>query len=288
MSRRESSLEWMLEIFDVEPDGRRGYRGTSDGGVRKVVDGSQVLAQAIVAAAKSFPELCVRSARAVFVGAVTPQETIDFTVDVVRSGRQFGTVIVTAAQAGRIRVTATVLLDRIWPDVIRHPTVTLTTEGPEAATSCDMAMIGREIRLVGIADVNDPDETGPARIDAWIRYDVVPERDDLRKALLAHFTGHLGISATMRGFAGVGTSMAHDTLSTAPMTITVVFHEPCRWSGWVLYRHESTYVGAGMSFVRGEILSTGGALLASFSQEAMIRTITPTDPAAAREEAARL
>jgi shikimate kinase len=41
-------------------------------------------------------------------------------------------------------------------------------------------------------------------LDAWLHYDTVPERDDLRRALLAHFTGHLSISTTMRAHPGIG------------------------------------------------------------------------------------
>src|SRR5665213_2427302 len=55
------------------------------------------------------------------------------------------------------------------------------------------------------------------------------------------------------------------------MSITVTFHEPVAWDGWLLYHHESTQVGAGMSFVRGQVFTEEGVLLASFSQEGMIR-----------------
>lgn len=57
------------------------------------------------------------------------------------------------------------------------------------------------------------------------------------------------------------------------MTITVAFHEPVSAEGWLLYHHESTQVGAGMSYVRGQIFRQTGELVASFSQEAMIRAV---------------
>ena len=66
----------------------------------------------------------------------------------------------------------------------------------------------------------------------------------------------------MRAHEGIGTSQAHLTVSTAPMTITVSFHEPVRWDGWLLYTHESTQVGAGMSYVRGAVHTEEGELLA--------------------------
>jgi acyl-CoA thioesterase-2 len=81
----------------------------------------------------------------------------------------------------------------------------------------------------------------------------------------------------MRAHAGIGTSQAHLTVSTAPMTVSVNFHESVRWDGWILYTHESTQVGAGMSYVRGAVHSEEGELIASFVQEALIRPLRTTD-----------
>ena len=152
----------------------------------------------------------------------------------------------------------------------------------------EMPMKGRELRLVDVSDPNDPDDVGPPVLDAWLRYDVVPERDDLAKALLAHFTGHLSISTSLRPHAGLGTAMSHHTISTAVMTIGVVFHDPVRWDDWLLYEHESTAVGGGMSFVRGQVFARSGELLASFQQEGMIRHFAATDPGAAIAAGTRL
>lgn len=61
------------------------------------------------------------------------------------------------------------------------------------------------------------------------------------------------------------------------MTVTVSFHEPVTWDGWLLYTHESTQVGAGMSYVRGQVHTEQGELLASFVQEGLIRTMRQQD-----------
>ena len=126
-----------------------------------------------------------------------------------------------------------------------------------------MPMEGRELRLDGVRDPDDPEDVGPPTLDAWLHYSLVPEEPALAKALIAHFTGHLSISTTMRPHQGVGTSMAHDELSTGVMAISVTFHEPVRWDGWLLYHHESVQVGSGMAFVRGQVFTEAGELLAS-------------------------
>jgi acyl-CoA thioesterase II len=286
-----ATLADMLAIFDVQPapDGPNGrYVGVSDAGSRDVIDGSQLLAQAIVAATKATATgpgngggrvaKTARSAHAVFCRAVRAALPIAFDVDLIHDGRTFATAVVTASQdddrpgAGdrRICATITVLLDTPAADVIRHPTV-LADSSPDDAIPLRMPLPGRQIRLVGVVDPNDPDEVGPPRLEAWLLYDEVPVRSELARALLAHFTGHLSISTTMRAHPGIGTSMAHLELSTAVLAISITFHDPVEWDGWILYDHESTAVGAGMGYVRGQIRDRSGRLLASFTQDGMIK-----------------
>src|SRR5258708_27328331 len=111
----------MISIFDVQPlvRGLTRFAGDSDGGGRNVVDGSQMLAQSIVAASKALPGRTVRSAHALFVAAARPDKQLEFTVVAVRAGRSFASAVVTASQGDRTCVTTTVLLDHPQPDVIR-------------------------------------------------------------------------------------------------------------------------------------------------------------------------
>lgn len=274
------TVQGLLDLFEVH-GGDEG-RFTADTGLagdddRQVVEGTQVLAQAIVAAAKRFPDKSIRSVYAVFSRAVLVGPPVDLSVEVVHEGRSVATAVVTASQHNKRAITVTVLADVPSGDVIRHHLPRPDVAAPADANHAEMPMTGRQVRLVDVVDVNSPDEVGPPEIHAWLHYDPIPTRDDLAKALIAYFTGHLGISATMRAHEGIGTAQAHLTVSTAPMTISVSFHEPVRWDGWLLYSHESTQVGSGMSYVRGTVHTEEGTLLASFSQDALIRPLRTTD-----------
>ena len=276
------SVDGLLELFDVRPDGPDRFTAETGGDAqdqRQVVEGTQVVAQAIVAVAQRFPDKSVRSAHAVFSRAVAVGPPVELVIDVVHEGRSTATAIVAVQQNGRRCLSVTVLADVPTGDVIRHHLPRPQVTAPADANVSEMPMTGRELRLVDVVDVNSPDEVGPPELYAWLRYDPIPTRDDLAKALVAYFTGHLGISTTMRAHPGIGTSQAHLTVSTAPMTISVAFHEPVRWDGWLLYAHESTQVGAGMSYVRGTVHSEEGELLASFAQEALIRPLRTSDTA---------
>jgi acyl-CoA thioesterase len=61
------------------------------------------------------------------------------------------------------------------------------------------------------------------------------------------------------------------------MGIGATFHDPVRWDGWIRYHHESTFAGSGMSYVRGQVLTGDGRILASFTQDAMIRSFAAQD-----------
>jgi acyl-CoA thioesterase II len=276
------SVAGLLELFDARADGPDRF--TADTGIpaddeRQVVEGTQVLAQVIVAVAKRFPEKSVRSAHAVFSRVVLVGPPVEFDIDVVAEGRSTATAVVSVSQNGRRAITVTTLLDVPSDDVIRHHLPRPEVAAPADAHHSPMPMAGRELRLVDVVDVNSPDEVGPPELYAWLHYDPIPARDDLAKALIAYFTGHLGISTTMRAHEGIGTSQSHLTVSTAPLTVTVSFHEPVTWTGWLLYTHESTQVGAGMSYVRGAVHTEEGELIASFAQEALIRPLRTSDSA---------
>jgi acyl-CoA thioesterase II len=274
------SVAGLLDLFDARPV--EGDRFVADTGLaaedeRQVVEGTQVLAQVIVAVAKRFPQKSVRSVQAVFARAVLVGPPVEFDIDVVAEGRSTATAVVGVSQNGRRAITVTALLDVPSDDVIRHHLPRPEVTAPRNANDGGMPMTGRELRLVDVVDVNSPDEVGPPELYAWLHYDPIPTRDDLAKALVAYFTGHLGISTTMRAHKGIGTAQSHLTVSTAPMTISVSFHEPVTWTGWLLYTHESTQVGAGMSYVRGAVHTEEGELIASFAQDALIRPLRTTD-----------
>jgi acyl-CoA thioesterase-2 len=283
-----SSVAGMLRIFDVQPAGDHRFTGVSDGGTRRVVDGSQLLAQAIVAGSKTFPRHTLRSAHAVFVRVVDDERPLLFDVDVLHEGRTFASAVVRVLQGQRRCASITLLLDVVHPDVIGHRAEMPPVSPPAESIVSIMPMEGRELRIDGVGDPNDPDEVGPPVLDAWLHYSTVPRQPALAKALIAHFTGHLSISTTMRPHPGIGTSMAHDDLSTGVMAISITFHEPVEWAGWLLYHHESTHVGGGMSFVRGQVFTEAGRLLASFSQDGMLRAFAPAAPEQAKAVSERL
>lgn len=270
-------LAELLEAFDPYPlGGGRFLAKCLDGGGRDVVDGSQILAQSIAAACKSVPGKSVKSAHMIFSRAASVYAPLELEADVLHAGRSFASVTVTARQQGKPCARGLLLLDADAPDLIRHGAAMPQVPGPDAAAPYDMGVRGRELRIVGGVYTSDPAApVGPPELFAWLRYREAPREPWLNQALVAHFTGHLSIATAMRPHAGIGQSMAHRTLSTGVLALTISFHDPVRADEWMLYAHESPHAGRGLSYARAQIFAADGRLLASFSQEAMIRALDP-------------
>jgi acyl-CoA thioesterase II len=275
----------LIDILDVKPAGDGSYTSVvrGDWGFRPVVEGSQMLGQAIVACGRHAPGRRVVSAHMVFPRGANPDEPLRFELDEISAGRTFTTIVARAVQRGRVCAVGTLLLDETAPDVIRHAEPAPDVAGPEGSEPVDMAVLGREVRVVDDVYTGDPDApVGPPLIDAWVRFDEVPDDPALHAALLAQFTGHVSIAAALRPHAGIGQDQAHRTLSTAINAIAISFHADVRADRWMLYRHRSTFAGDGMTHSECRVHGEDGALLASFAVDAMVRAFRegtgPVDP----------
>jgi acyl-CoA thioesterase II len=120
-------------------------------------------------------------------------------------------------------------------------------------------------------DYARPDAVGPPRLDVWVRYAHAPEDPAIRQAVIAHLSGPFTIGTSMRPHAGFGEAQAHRTLSTGVLSLTVRYHDACALDGWLLVAHESVHAGRGLCDGVGRIFERSGRLVATFSQEALLR-----------------
>ena len=277
----------LVDLLAVRPAGEPGrYRAAARGHwYRNVVEASQMLGQAIVAAGRHAPDRRPVMAAMAFTRPADARQPVDITLDELSAGRTFTTLAGRVTQGDRLCAAGTLLLDRTAADVIRHHVAApdQAAAGPLDATPVDMGVTGREVRVAGDAYTGDPDApVGQPVLDAWVRFrpGAVPDDPPLHAGLLAQFTGHMSIAAALRPHAGIGQDQAHRTLSTGINAITISFHGPVRADRWMLYHHLSTFAGDGMTHSECRVHGEDGALLASFTVEAMVRGFTdPTGPA---------
>ena len=266
----------LVDVMDVRPtDEGLGFLGVprSDGR-RPVVEGSQMLGQAIVAASRHAADRRVMSASMIMVRAADAHQPLQFELDELSQGRTFAALTVRVQQGGRVCAAGTVLLDSPSADVIRHAAAAPDVPGPYECAPYDMGVTGRDIRVVDGAYSNDPDEpSGPPTLDAWVRFRRVPDDPALHAGLLAQFTGHMSIAAALRPHEGVSQDQAHYTLSMAINSISLSLYGQVKVDDWLLYHHHSTFAGAGTTHAENRVYDLDGALVASFSVDAMVRPL---------------
>ncbi len=265
----------LIGLLQVEAGGHGSYTSRARADARRpVVEGSQMLGQAIVAAAHHAPGRRVVSAQMVFLRAADARGPLRFQLTELSGGRTFTALEVQAAQEDRCVAAGILLLDETAPDLIRHQAAPPETPGPYQSQPLDMSVMGRDLRIVDGAYTSDPDApVGPPVLDAWVRFRDVPADPAIHAGLLAQFTGHLSIAAALRPHAGVGQSAAHRTLSMGINAISISFHADVHADRWMRYHHLSTFAGDGMTHAECRVHDEQGQLLASFTVDAMVRRL---------------
>lgn len=269
-----SGLAGLLDVLELEPLGNGQYRARNFGHAGgNVVFGGQLLAQTIVAAAAVDPTKEVKSVHAVFARGGAMDQPLDIAVDVMHTGRAFGSVTVTISQGDRLCVRSLVLLSAPEPDLIRHQSPLPLVGDPAAATPATHGGDWWEVRTVDGVNISDPDLIGPPELAVWTRFPGAPSDPAIGRALLGYATDGFLIGTAMRPHPGVGQALAHVTIATSVITHTLTFHEPFDAGEWLLLAQESPYAGRGRSYGRGAVFSEDGRLVASFVQENMIRDV---------------
>jgi acyl-CoA thioesterase len=267
----------LIDVMDVRAQGDGSFLGVAHtDGRRPVVEGSQMLGQAIVAGTRLAPGHRVVSAHMVFLRPADAHRALRFELDERSRGRSFSTIAVQVLQDGRCSATGTLLLGNVAPELVHHAVDPPRVAGPYECDPYDMGVTGRDIRVVDGAYSNDSDApVGPPVVDAWVRFRDVPADPGLHAGLLAQFTGHMSIAAGLRPHPGIGQDQAHRTLSMGVNAISLSLHREVRADDWMLYRHLSTFAGDGMTHSECRVHDVPGDLLASFTVDAMVRPFPP-------------
>lgn len=268
------TVEEMIEKFDVQSIGENRFEGFSLSGNRGVTDASEMLSQSIVAASKLEPAKVLKSIHMVFAKAAMSDKPVEIILEPMNSGRSFASMALTVRQGDRLCAGGQILLDSNEPDFIKHTAKMPAVAGPEEGFSLPFEVEGRDLMMVEKFDMMDPSEFGPAEYNIWIRYQPAPAEAYLNQALVAHFSNHMSIATAIRAQKDLCLGQAHQTYSSGVLTLNVVFHEPVNAGEWMLYAHRSPHAGRGLSYGQADIFTQDGRLVASFSQENMIRAMT--------------
>jgi acyl-CoA thioesterase II len=262
----------LVAALEMTPAGpHRFTAGNVQGGERGMVFGGELIAKMLVAAGRHDGTKPVKSAHGLFGRTVQVTEDVEIDVDVLHSGRTFASATVSLSQGSRECARSLVLLSEPEDDIIRHALPMPAVDGPDEAVPYADPNSWREVRTVGGVDINDENTVGPADVPLWMRFPGAPDDRLVAQGLLAHATASYLIGTAMRPHEGVGQSLSHRTISTGIIGHTISFHDDFDPHQWLLIRNESPFAGRGRAFGSGGVFTQDGQLVASFSQEAMIR-----------------
>ncbi|TDB87460.1 acyl-CoA thioesterase II [Actinomadura sp. KC216] len=282
----------LASALDLERLGANRFRGGSvDSPERDVVFGGQLIGQCAVAAARAEPAAGkrIKTVHALFARTASKASPIDFEVEFLHAGRTMASATVTVTQCGRLCARAMALLTADDDDLIRHAAPMPAVEPPEALEAVTDPYVGRELRVAGGADLNGSTRPGadptadPTELSVWTRMpgDTSAEQA-VAQGMLAHASAGFLIGAAMRPHPELTIVDAHDRFSTGILGHSVTFHEEADMSDWILLAHESPYAGRGRSYGRGHAFARDGRLVASFAQDAIIRSFA-TGPGTAAD-----
>lgn len=243
--------------------------GSPEGG--SIVFGGQLMAQMIMAAASVAETKYVKSMHTIFSRAGSYAEPIHLQVEPVHSGRTWASATVSAWQRDRLLTTSMVLLTSDEPDLISHqidpPQGAGRPEDGEPAGG--IVFPGAEARAARL-----PAETagGVPVMCFWTRMPGPVGSLAASQAILAWATNGWFIELSMRPHRDtVRIEDAHRSLSTGVIGHTLSFHREFDAGSWVLLSHEATFAGKGRIHGRGAAHTENGTLVATFSQDSMLK-----------------
>ena len=268
------TLDGLLAVLQLERQGEGRYRGQCLATEGPVVPGAQMIAQAIVAATAEAAGKRVTSISSNFARTGRADQPVTLDVDRFHEGRSLASITVTVSQGDRRLARSLVLLGADEADVLRHGSEPPATGGPGEAPEQPSHLEGHEQRTVGGVDVFDPGLVGPPVLQYWSRWATDRTERDVSQALLTWASTNSFIGTAMRPHEGVGLSRAHRDLSTGVLSHALYFHDDVAPGEWLLYSLRSTFTGGGRAFGVGEVFTEDGRLVATCTQESMIRPMT--------------
>lgn len=277
----------MLAVLDLaESDARTTediFTGQSQSMPLGRVYGGQVLAQSIVAAARTLPDdRTVHSMHGYFLRPGDSAKGITFSVDRIHDGRSFSTRRTQAFQEG-VPIFSMIASFQDEDPGLEHQSA-MPDGIPEPDDLADLESqleglhpLSRRLltdRPVEIRHVPSPiylsvEGDHVPHQAVWIKIRrALPDDPWIHRATLAYLSDLTIQESILRAH---GIAWAAPGLKVASLDHAMWWHRFGRVDDWMLYVQESPSARGGRGLATGRIYSRGGELLASVAQEVMVR-----------------
>jgi acyl-CoA thioesterase-2 len=291
-------LDDLLHLLKLERLEENIFRGESRdiGGAQ--VFGGQVLGQALSAAHHTVEGRRAHSLHAYFLRRGDMNAPIVYDVDRSRDGGSFSVRRVVAIQHGRPIFNFAASF-QAPEEGLSHQAEMPTVEGPDGLSDLTevtpdiLQMIPEkmhryltakrafEFRPVDAMDFLAPDPRPPAKY-VWIRaVDRLPDEPSLHQNLLAYVSDYelLGTATLPHGLP-----FGQGRVLMASLDHALWFHRDVRIDDWLLYAMDSPNASGARGFSRGQFFTRDGTLVASTSQEGLVRVLGESAAEAKRSD----
>ena len=292
----------LVDLLDLRPVDAAGaassptaiavYEGDSSPQPGGHVFGGQVMGQAVTAVGRTVPEgRRIHSMYSYFLAPGDPAHPIRFEVDVLRDGGSFSVRRVLATQPGRteeegertiLAMTASFQEEQEGLEHAEHapeapdPEGLPTTAEVLAGIDHPVARYWSTQRPIDIRHVTDPIylRPDPASDSAdaqmvWMRTLAPVDADPLlHDAILAFASDYTPFEPILRK---QGLSWMTPGLKMATIDHAIWWHRHVRADEWLLYVQRSPSASGGRGLTHGQIFDRSGELVATVTQEGMIR-----------------
>jgi len=275
-------------LLDLEPSGENRWRSVAaDTNAGGEVFGGQYLGLSVHAAMLSAPGRKPHALSAFFLRSARASDPVEYLVEQTRDGRAFAHRRVTASQDGREVYRAEVSFHEPEENQPFHEANAPSAPNIETLKSHHQCVLDRadELDPLVVRRVTgrvtfqsyfpDPEEglgkrgARPYTL-AWLRPTLPPAQDDM----IGYYATLAYLTDACANFAGriMHAPQLHDgALASSSLNHAIWFHSTPRPIDTVLYEVDSPYAGGGLGFNRGTMFDVEGRVLASITQEALIR-----------------
>ncbi|KAI2673808.1 MULTISPECIES: acyl-CoA thioesterase II [unclassified Pseudomonas] len=279
-------LDDLVDLLTLEPIEENLFRGRSqDLGFRQLF-GGQVIGQSLSAASQTVEEARhVHSMHGYFLRPGDSALPVVYQVDRVRDGGSFSTRRVTAIQKGNPIFTCSASF-QYDEEGFQHQAEMPVVVGPENLPS-ELELAQQRAHLIPehmrekllcpkpieFRPITEKDPYNPTPSDpikyVWFRADgALADSPALHKYLLAYASDFGLLTTSMQPH---GKSVWHKDMQVASLDHALWFHADLRADDWLLYAMDSPWAGNSRGFTRGSVFNRAGQLVASVTQEGLIR-----------------
>jgi acyl-CoA thioesterase-2 len=282
-------LQDLITLLQLERIEDNIYRGDSRDIGSPQVFGGQVLGQALSAAHNTVDGRVAHSLHAYFLRRGDMKAPIIYDVDRARDGGSFSNRRVVAIQHGRpiLNMAASFqnpedglehyaeMPDVPPPDDLKDLTAVAADISDKIPMKLRRFMTKeRPFEFRPVDPLNfDARKKLPANKSVWIRaVDQLPDDRALHQNLLAYVSDfELLATSTLPH----GLSFTRGNLIMASLDHALWFHRDFKMDDWLLYSMDSPNASGARGFARGQLFTAQGQLVASTSQEGLVRLIEP-------------